>query len=190
MPQQINLHNPVLLAPRKHFTPVAMLQALALWCLGLAALSGWTLWRTTALQSETAAAARQQGAERQQLDAMLAARESPGDPAALQQQLAELTSRLAARRQLLDSLGPVADGASPTTLLQSFSRTVPAPVWLTEIRWTPGQLVLAGQTLQPDALQGWLASLGSATGLQVTRLDGEPGRWAFRFTRGTSGAER
>lgn len=190
MPQQINLHNPVLLAPRKHFAPVAMMQALTLWVLGLAALSGWSVWRTGALEAETATAARQQAAERQRLEAVLATRDAAGDTAALEQQLADVTARLAARTQLLDSLARVPGDTSPIHLLRSFSHSIPPPVWLTEVRWTTGQLILAGQTLQPDALQAWLGTLGSTAGLQVTRLDDESGRWAFRFTGGSSEAER
>jgi Tfp pilus assembly protein PilN len=181
MPQQINLFHPVLLAPRRHFPAVAMLQSLALWMLGLAAVAGWAHWRTGNLQTEVAATERQQQAERQQLQAALATRETHGDPAVLQQELTALALQLTERRQVLDELGGAGPGASPTPLLQRLSQSLPPPVWLTDIRWSPTQTSLAGQTVQPEALQSWLDTLGAPSGLSVSRTEGETARWSFRF---------
>ena len=183
MPQQINLFHPVLLAPRKHFPALAMAQALALWSVGLAALAGWTLSRTATLHDEVTATAAQQATERQQLQAALSTRETHGEPAVLQQELAALDARIAERRRALDELGGAGPGASPTPLLLQLTQSVPAPVWLTDIRWVPGQLSLAGHTMQPEALQTWLASLGPPSGLSVQRAEGESPRWSFSFTQ-------
>lgn len=188
MPQQINLFHPVLLAPRRHFPAMAMLQALALWSLGLAAVAGWSHWRTEELKSEVAATEGQQQTERQQLQAALSTRETHGDPAVMQQELAALALQTAERQRVLDDLGGAGPGASPTPLLQRLSQNLPAPVWLTDIRWSPTELALAGQTVQPEALQAWLDTLGAPSGLSVRRDEGQAARWSFRFQQGAAAA--
>jgi Tfp pilus assembly protein PilN len=181
MPQQINLFHPVLLAPRRHFPALAMVQALGLWSGALAALAGWTLWQTQALQAELAGTRARHASERVQLNQALAQRGgAAGDPAALQQELTRLDTRLAERQRVLEELGGAA-GGSPTVLLQQLANSLPAPVWLTEIHWAPGQLSLAGQTLEPEALRTWLQGLGPTSSLRVERQAAGGPVWAFRL---------
>lgn len=182
MPQQINLFHPVLLAPRRHFPAPALVQGLGLWALALVLLGAWSVWRTHSLQASAEATRRVHEAERSQLTLALAQRQADGgDPAALTQELALADSRLAERRAVLEALG--GDERSPTELLQQLAASIPAPVWLTEIAWTPGRLTLTGQTLQPEALQPWLATLGPPGNVRVERRDDDAPGWSFRISQ-------
>lgn len=193
MPQQINLFQPVLLAPRRHFPARAMAQALGLWLVALLALAGWASWRTQALEAELATARAAHAGESASLQQALAARGGAADPAALVQEIAALDARLSARRQWL---GGDDSGRTPSGLLIRVAQTVPPPVWLQELRWRPDQIELAGHTLRPEALQPWLAALGpAARALKVERRSSSDGAaapvdgtvWAFRASRGLDG---
>jgi Tfp pilus assembly protein PilN len=182
MPQQINLFHPVLLAPRRHFPALALVQGLGLWAVALVLLSSWSIWRTHSLQANADATRRVHEAERTQLTLALAQRQADGgDPAALAQELARADGRLAERRAQLQALG--GDERSPTGLLQQLAASIPAPVWLTEIEWTPGRLSLTGQTLYPEALQPWLAQLGPPGSVRVERRDDQAPGWSFRISQ-------
>jgi len=182
MPQQINLFHPVLLAPRRHFPALALVQGLGLWTVALVLLGVWSVWRTHNLQAGAEATRRVHEAERSQLTLALARRQADGgDPAALMQELALADARLAERGVLLEALG--GDERSPTALLQQLAASIPAPVWLTEIEWTPGRLALTGQTLQPEALQPWLAALGPPGSVRVERRGDDTPGWSFRISQ-------
>ena len=49
MAQQINLYSPILLAPRRYFSALAMVQSLAVLAVGLLALSLWSVNHTQGL---------------------------------------------------------------------------------------------------------------------------------------------
>lgn len=185
MAQQINLFMPSLLAPRRHFPARSMAIALGLWLLALALLCGWAAWRSAALRADVAAAAASASAERRQLEQDLARREArSADPAVLKQELTALQARLAERERLLVELGGAVGDASPAPLLTQLARDLPAPVWLSDIRWAPGSLALAGHTLAPEALQAWIEGLGTGATLEVDRAADGSGRWSFRIARG------
>lgn len=189
MPQQINLFHPVLLAPRRHFPAASIAQALGLWIVTLGALAAWATWRTQSLRADVAAAAASHASQAQQLTQLLAQRQGSGaDPAALAQELAVVDARLTEREGWLARLDEGA-GEMPSRLLLQVAQTIPAPVWLQDLKWTPGRLELAGRTLQPEALQPWLARLGppgTGEALQVDRHDADDAgttAWDFRVSR-------
>ena len=200
MPQQINLYHPLLLAPRRHLQAATLAQALGLWTLALLALAAWSGWRTQSMSSELAEARTRQGGERQQLAAAHAARLAAlGSPAALNEELVRTQARLAERRHLLALLEGSDAAQSPTPLLQELAEELPAPVWLSEIRWAPGQVELAGQTLQPEALQAWISRRGTPSTLHVEQQQQQPGAgagaaaargpqgaWSFRLRQGVA----
>jgi Tfp pilus assembly protein PilN len=201
MPQQINLHHPLLLAPRRHLQARTIAMALGLWVLALLALAGWTRWRTAALTDEFALASRQHAAQKAQLAQAQAARQAAlGSPAALKEEAARLEVRLAERRHLLALLEGGDASRSPTVLLRELSEELPPPVWLTEIRWSPMGVELAGRTLQPEALQAWIARRGTPHALRVEQhaepTATDPGRatarqvaggWSFRWRQSAAG---
>jgi Tfp pilus assembly protein PilN len=189
MPHQINLFSPLLLAPRRHFPARTMVQALALWVGALAALAAVAAWRTQVLQSDFGQTSQRYAAERTRLMQARAARAgAAGDSAALQQELAQARARLEERRRLLDELAGTNAELSPTRLLEELAQQLPTPVWLDEIRWAPGQIDLAGHTLVPEALQGWLAQNKEPRTLRVeqrTATGTGSAIWSFRVRRGS-----
>jgi Tfp pilus assembly protein PilN len=160
MTQQINLYNPILLAPRRYFSARAMVQALGLVTLVLVLVCVWLQASTVALRRDRLASARAQDSERERLTQALAA--SPAaSGAALEQELAHLQQVVTQRRLLLDELsrGRVVEGRSHSAMLRLIAQTVPAPVWLTDIRLVEGRIELSGMTVQTEALRPWLSRL-------------------------------
>jgi Tfp pilus assembly protein PilN len=191
MPQQINLFSPVLLAPRHHFPARTMAFALGLWIGALLALAAFATWRTQVLSSELGQTAQRHAAERTRLTQAQSVRLAAlGDPAALQEELARARARLDERRALLEELDGASVESSPTRLLAELAEGLPAPVWLEEIRWAPGHVELAGHTLQPEALQAWLARNKEPRTLRVEQrgaAGGGAASWSFRLRRGGGG---
>lgn len=160
MAQQINLYSPILLAPRRYFSALAMVQALGVLMLLLAAAGGWMVWSAAALRHELQGSLQVQAAEREQLTRALAVQQGASGPA-LAQELAQAEQALAGRRALLEELnrGRLVEGRSHAAMLRMVAQTVPSPVWLTDIKLVDGRLELTGLTLQPDALRPWLVQL-------------------------------
>ena len=181
MPQQINLYSPILLTPKRYFSALAMGQALAVFTAALLVLSAWSAFRTATLQRDLQSSTQAQDSERQRLKAALATLPAVTSPAALEQELAAERRLLAERQQMLAELsrGLVTEGRSHSAWLRLLAQTVPAPVWLTEVKLAENRVELTGATLQPDALRPWLARLGahplaagrSFTALKVERQD-------------------
>lgn len=192
MAQQINLYTPILLTPRRYFSALAMVRALALLTFGLALLGAWSVLSTWQLRSSLASATQADELEKQSLQAQLARRPAPPkDTTAIEQELAQARKQLADRQGLLAELSPASGlpAAQRSALLKLLAQTVPAPVWLTEVRMADGRVELVGLTLQPEALRPWLALLSghpalsgqSLRAVKVERRDGADGdAWGFR----------
>lgn len=161
MPQQINLYTPVLLTQRRTFSAQAMAVAAGVFAVGLAALGATLAWRADEAQAGLEAARRSAQADRERLAAALGKAPKDGGTDALQQELDGLRAearRLARQRDAL-AAGLVREGRSHSAVLRSLSRTVPAAVWLREVRVDAGTLALTGYTLDPAVLHGWIGTL-------------------------------
>lgn len=163
MAQQINLLTPILLTPKRYFSALAMLKGIALVGLGALALSAYLISQAGAARANDARIAQQAGAERRQLLAGLAMLPPVGDAKALQQQLDDARAKLEGQRQLWALLknGQAQPGLAHSDLLRLLAATVPASVWLTEVRWQSGRLELDGATLDTAALRAWWAGLSA-----------------------------
>lgn len=183
MTQQINLYSPILLAPRRYFSARAMLLSLGVFALLLAAVCAWMQLSSSALRRDLHSSVQAQTAERERLTQALAVRPAASG-VALEQELAQQQQLLVARRALLDELtrGRTAAGRSHAAMLRMVAQTVPASVWLTEIRLVEGRLELIGMTLQPEALRPWLVQLGQHALTADQRLA------AVKLERVTTGA--
>ncbi len=162
MAQQINLYSPILMAPRRHFSALAMAQGLGLFALALVVLCAWAMASSHTLRRELGSGVKAQAAERDRLTQALAARTPAANSlATLEQEAALLREALAQQRRQVDELtrGRITDGRSHAAMLELVARTVPASVWLTDVRLLEGRLELAGMTLQTDALRPWLGEL-------------------------------
>lgn len=185
MAQQINLLTPILLAPKRYFSALALLQAagLLLAAGGLATL--WLQHRDRQADIEHQALLARLATERQQLLVARAGLPAPLDANAQQQQLQALEAGNAQRKALLATLGT--DGGRHTglhhsDLLAAVARSLPEAAWLSELRYAPGRLELAGGTLDTAVLRPWLGQLAAhpllagqeLAALRVERL-GAPG---------------
>ena len=169
MAQQINLFSPILLAPKRYFSAAAMGQALAVFALGMVALSAWSIHATQALRQNLAAATAADLREKRSLTAELARQPAlPTDTAALEQELAATVRQVAEREQVLAGLPQ--GGSGHSALLRLLAQSVPPSIWLSEIRIVQGRLELAGTTLQPEALRPWLAQLAAQPALEGQSL--------------------
>lgn len=201
MAQQINLYSPILLAPKRYFSALAMVQALAVLVVGLVGLSLWSISHTQNLRRDLASATAAGAAEQQRLQVALAARPAaPTNVSALEQELAQARKQLAEREALLASISTPAPGSgiSRSALLRLLAQTLPASAWLTEVKLVDGRVELAGATLQPETLRPWLDRLSAhpamaGQALEAVRVerreaDAGPGResWAFRVVSGRS----
>lgn len=217
MPQQINLLTPILLAPKRHFSALTLLQAGAVLLLGGAVAALWLQQRDRSAEAQHQQLLARQAAERQQLTLARANLPAPQDATALQQQLQALQAGNADRAALLQTLTS-ADGNGPShaQLLALVARTLPEAAWLTELRHAPGRLELAGGTLDTAQLRPWLDRLAGHALLQGQQLQalrverlGQPGAesagnplrenaallaraplpvWSFRVVSGPAGA--
>ncbi|MDT8998754.1 hypothetical protein RQP53_05665 [Paucibacter sp. APW11] len=172
MAQQINLLTPILAAPRRHFSALAMLQAGALLLLGMLAISLWLGRQADLARRSHAAVQAQTEQERRMLIEALARLPQSGDPKLLEQQLAQLEQQNNELAQQLQALrgGLLKPGHRYSDLLGLLARSVPEPVWLSELRWQPGHLAMQGGTLDPLPLRAWVVGLGSLAPLQGLQI--------------------
>ena len=165
MAQQINLLTPILLAPKRYFSALTLLQATGLLVAAGVVGALWLQQRDQRQEQDHQARLAQYAAERQQLSVASAGLPPPLDANALQQQLQALEAGNAQRQALLKSLG--ADGSRATgqrhsDLLALIGRTLPEAAWVTELRYAPGRVELAGGTLDTAVLRPWLGQLSGS----------------------------
>ncbi len=185
MPQQINLLTPILLAPKRYFSALTLLQATGVMLLGGLAAALWLQHRDRRAEADHRTLLAQYATERQALQVARAGLPTPQDPATLQQQLEPLENGNAARRALLLTLGGeggTAPGRRHSDLLALVARSLPEAAWLSELRYAPGRVELVGGTLDTAVLRPWLTQLAAhpllagqeLSALRVERL-GAPG---------------
>lgn len=185
MAQQINLLTPILLAPKRYFSALTLLQATGLLLLAGLAATLWLQQRDRSAETEHQALLARYATERQQLQVARASLPAPQDALSLQTQLQALQAGNADRTVLLRTLGsdPAGRGGQRhSDLLVLVARTLPDGTWLSELRYTPGRVELAGGTLNTAQLRPWLGQLAAhpllagqqLSALRVERL-GAPG---------------
>ncbi|MDC8784449.1 PilN domain-containing protein [Roseateles koreensis] len=175
MAQQINLLTPILLAPKRYFSTVAMLQALGLLLLAVGGLCLWMTWQGRQARNDFAQAQARGATELQTLTQALTTLPAPLDPKQMAQQLSQLDST---NQDLLLTLTILRGGLAPegwrhSDLLTALAQTVPGQVWLGSLRWAPGHLSLTGATLDPSELRTWLERLAGKpllAGLQLATV--------------------
>lgn len=160
MVQQVNLLDPILLAPRRLFSARTMLQATALLAAALVVAGIWVHWSTAALRRELEVSLHAQSAQRDPLSRAVAA-QSDRSSSALDQEVAQLQQTMPRRRQLLAELlrGRAAEGSSHAVRLRMIASTLPPSAWLSDLRFAERRVEISGFTLQPDALPRWLMQL-------------------------------
>ncbi len=166
MPQQINLSSPLLLKQKKYFSVQTMVVALAVFMVSGGALCGAWVW---SLQNASAGFNQTMVAQTREIESLQAAIQSHKASAApvdttLVQQLQERRKAVQQRGQLLQALqtGTFRSGEGHSDRLQWVARSIPAPVWITEIKADATRFELTGFTLEPSALNTWVDQLAAS----------------------------
>lgn len=164
MPQQINLSTPVLLAQKRYFSALAMLQTLVALVVVGGAVMAYGRWSLRSAASEFRATTEAQAAELVRLRGALATSAPEGGLKDLEQQLAAARGVLDERTRTLEELrrGLMPPGSGHSARLQLVARSIPASAWVTEVLASPGRFEVRGFTLEPSALNEWVAKLGQS----------------------------
>lgn len=174
MPQQINLCSPVLLAPKRYFAAATMLKVVGLFVLvGGLGTAAW-VWNTTSATAELARVLEGQKQQASQLQAALTVQTAAGAPLdpALQNQHKALEAEVARQQAILRGLeqGRMAPGEAHSDRLALVSRSIPGKVWVTGLLADATRLEVSGYTLEPSALNDWVARLSLSPLMQGLRL--------------------
>ena len=174
MAQQINLCTPILLTEKRYFSAQTIAQALALFLVvvgGLCAAWVWNLESAGRGFTETMAT---QATEIDSLQAAIARSRANAAPvdATLLQQIQDKRNALAARQKLLVALrdGVLVPGFAHSDRLRWVASSIPEPVWVTRVKMQEGRFEVVGYTLEPPALNDWVAKLSSSPLMHSLRL--------------------
>jgi Tfp pilus assembly protein PilN len=174
MPQQINLCTPILLTQKRYFSAQTMLQALAIFIVFGGGLGAYWVWSLDTASEGFKKTLATQARELESLQSTLAqskAGEAPID-AALTQVLQARRNELPQREKLFEELqrGLFRQGWGHAARLELLARSIPAQVWVTEVKADDIQLDVSGFTLEPAALNDWVAKLAASPLLQGQKL--------------------
>ena len=174
MPQQINLCTPILLAQKRYFSAQTMLQAVAVFVVLGGALCMYWVSSLNAASGGFKKTLDAQAPELASLQAAVAASKvSAGSgEAALEQELQAARAERTQRQAVLEELhrGIVKEGHGHAARLQLVASSIPAQVWVTDVRADESQLDVSGFTLEPAALNEWVAKLAASPLLQDQHL--------------------
>lgn len=174
MAQQINLCTAAPLARRQSFSANTMALALLVFlAVGGALSAGWviSLKRAGVGYAQTLA---DQDRDIQALKTALGAARTSAAPldAALQQQLVGKRTEQAQRQQVLAALreGVFTSGKGQSDRLTLVAKTIPADVWITELKADASRIELTGFTLEPSALNEWVQAMAASPLMQGVPL--------------------
>ncbi|MEA5097071.1 MAG: PilN domain-containing protein [Burkholderiaceae bacterium] len=170
MSQQINLFNPIFLRQKKHFSAVAMAQALGVIVLGVLALYLYSLFEYRGGKQDADKAAAQLAATQQQLAKVIIEyaprKRSEAQEEAIRKAQAELDAlQLATDRLKQDEFG---DKKGYSAYLRAFARQIVSGLWLTgfSIKGAGSAIGIQGRTLQPETVPMYINRLKQETVLQ------------------------
>ena len=174
MPQQINLSTPILLTQRRYFSAQTMVLTLAVFVVSGGALCAAWVWN---LHNASAGFSQAMADQTREIDFLQAAIQRgkasavPVDPA-LVQLLQDRRKLIAQRGQLLAALemGVLRPGEGHSDRLQLVARSIPGPVWVTELKANPSRFEVSGFTLEPAALNDWVDRLSASPMLRGLTL--------------------
>jgi len=177
MAQQINLCAPILLSEKRYFSAQTMVQALAVFLvLGSVLCAAW-VWNLRSASQGFSDAMAAQTREIESLQAAIQRSRANAAPvdSALVQQLQDKRNAVTVRSKLLDALrdGVLVPGFAHSDRLQWVARSIPDPVWVSDVKMEDGRFEVAGWTLEPAALNEWVAKLSSSAlmhGLQLSNV--------------------
>jgi Tfp pilus assembly protein PilN len=174
MPQQINLCTPILLTQKRYFSAQTMALTLGLFiALGglLCAAWVWSLHNASAGYSQTMTGQAREIESLQVAIQRSKASAAPVDPA-LVQQLQERRKVVQQRGQVLVALqdGLLRPGEAHSDRLLLVARSIPAAVWVTEVKADATRFEISGFTLESAALNTWVGTLAGSPLMRSLKL--------------------
>lgn len=174
MAQQINLCTPILLTQKRYFSAHTMAIALGVFLLlggGLCGAWVWNLAQGVAAFNQTSMAQAREVETLKVAILQSKAAAAPVDPALMAQLQASrnaVTQREALREALKE--GMFRPGWGHSDRLTWVARSIPAPVWITDIKVDSGHFDVTGFTLEPSALNEWVDQLAISPLMQGLKL--------------------
>jgi Tfp pilus assembly protein PilN len=174
MPQQINLCVPILQKARQRFAAATMAQSLATIVVVGGALGAAWAWNVHQARTELLAVMQTQTQELRSLQGAIdrAKAMAQGPSPELQQQVQAKDAEVKAREAVLQALreGLLVPGAGHSDRLALVARSIPTPVWVTDVKADGQRLEVSGFTLEPAALNDWVGRLGQSPLMAGLRL--------------------
>ncbi len=163
MAQQINLRTPILLAQKRYFAAETVAVSITVFALLGGLLCGYWVYslnRSSAVLERLAASNMR---ERDSLQAAIQARVADKAPpdAALLQEMNGARQEVSQRDSLLQILsrGVSLPGRGHAARMRVVAQSIPAQVWVTELVTDEYRMEVRGFTLEPEALNQWVARL-------------------------------
>jgi Tfp pilus assembly protein PilN len=174
MPQQINLCSSTLQKPRQAFEAQTMALALGIVVVLGGALCGIWSWNLHTAGQGYLSAMQAQSQEMQSLQLAIDRSKAMAQPPspALVKESQDLAADIASKELILHALqqGNWAPGHGHSDRLALIARSIPAPVWITQIKADSGRMEVAGFTLEPAALNEWAQRLSASPLMKGLRL--------------------
>ena len=174
MPQQINLCTPILLTQKRYFSAQTMAIGLGVFLVLGAALCGAWVWNLDRASESFEQSLKSHAVELISLKAAIQSSQAsaaPVDPALLTL-LAERRNAVVQREMLKEALneGMFRPGWGHSDRLSWVATSIPAPVWITEVRMDGTRFEVSGFTLEPAALNDWVDKLSISPLMQGLKL--------------------
>lgn len=174
MPQQINLSTPILLSQKRYLSAQTLLQALAVFIVLGGGLCAYWVWSLNVASDGFKKTLATQTHELESLQKAITQGNAGVVPvdANLTVDIQSRRTELAQRENLLQEvqLGLFKPGWGHAARLELLARTIPALVWVTEVKTDDTQLEISGFTLEPAALSDWVAKLAASPLLEGQEL--------------------
>ncbi len=174
MAQQINLCNPIFLTQKRYFSASTMALSLGVFVLLGGLLSAYWSWTLHTLSAGYQQSVSNNQREITQLQAAIQANRANAAPADAAQvrDLQTRQTELQQRELLLLELkrGLLREGYGHAARLQLVARSIPPQAWVTGVLADDLRLELSGYTLEPAALNSWVARLAESPLLEGQQL--------------------
>ncbi|TAJ77939.1 MAG: fimbrial assembly protein [Gallionellaceae bacterium] len=163
MSQQINLFNPVFLKQKKHFSVLAMLQALALIVFGAAFFYGYAVYQVKLLAKQSEETSKRYAAEQLRFASFSNEFSPQKSNQTLQDELKKFEAELVAQKEILDTLktGVIGNTGGYSEYMRAFARQTVSGLWLTgfAIEGDGAQMSLQGAVLRPQLVPSYIRRL-------------------------------
>lgn len=174
MTQQINLFTPILLTQKRYLSAQTMAQALAIFVFLVVVLCAYWVWSLRVASEGLRKPLAGQSLELASLQLAIQQSRAGAGPAqlALTQELQARRTELLQREKLMKELqlGLFKPGSGHAARLQLVAQSIPARVWVTEVKADDSQLAVTGFTQDPAALNDWVGKLAASPLLKGQKL--------------------